>query len=119
MRLPVLFEPVEPALPESGILRLDHVNQCHIAGWAHETSDPVKVVFIQHIVRCLLLHQVQPDMECGPVVDRGRGELGPHVFVPPDPFAPGAGGRLVAPLADEREALSPPVPDQVRDDAGG
>jgi len=42
---------------------LDHVNQSHIAGRAHEASDPVQVLPVQNIVGRLLPEQVEPDME--------------------------------------------------------
>src|SRR5208337_3786892 len=59
-----------PSAPEAGKVGLDHMDQCHITGRAHETSDPIQPALVEDIIRGLLTEQVQPDVKCGPVLDR-------------------------------------------------
>ena len=83
------------------MIGFDPVDQCHVTRRAHETPDPIQSLFIQRIVRGMFAHDIEPDMERRPVVDRGSAELGRNVGIFPDPPALGAGLRFVLALADE------------------
>jgi hypothetical protein len=51
------FGTLVPPFPEGRAVFFDHPDQCHIAGMAHETSDPVKPALIQCVAGCLFPHQ--------------------------------------------------------------
>ena len=98
---------VTPSCPEHRIVRFDHVDQCHIGGRAHEASDPVHAAVVENIIWRTFPHQIQPDMESSPVVNRCCAELRGHVGIFPYAPAPGAAQGFVLPLADKREAFPP------------
>src|SRR5208337_4454862 len=101
------FEPLPPPFPESGKIGLDHMDQCHITGRAHETSDPIQPVLVEPVVGRLLTEEVEPDVKSGPVLDWRSGNLDFHGRVSPDPVAVRPGERFVPPLPDKGEAFAP------------
>jgi len=96
-----------PPSPERRVVFLNHLDQCHIAGRAHEITDPVKPVFIQCVVGGMFPHQVQPHMQRRPVVNRCSTEprLGIGIF--PDSFALCTAYGLISVLTDKRKAFPP------------
>src|SRR5208337_2087572 len=109
------FEVFLPPVPEAGKIGLDHVEQCHITGRAHETSDPIQPVFVEPVVGRMLHKKVEPDVKRSPVLDRGGGKLHLYRRVSPHAIALCPREGFVPALADKREALPPGRADRLCD----
>src|SRR5208283_5147894 len=109
------FEVFLPPVPEAGKIGLDHVDQCHITGRAHETSDPIQPVFVKPVVGRMFHKKVEPDVKRSPVLDRGGGKLHLYRRVSPHTIALCPREGFVPALADKREALPPGRADRLCD----